>query len=102
MKNIRINLIITSVALAVTALLLIQFFQVSQLFDKKINQLHDKTVALVERTTLLYDKANNMNRYLPLSQNDFGIEYKEILKEEFKNLLAVNESVDIKETNVIF
>lgn len=101
MKNIRINLIITSVALAVTALLLIQFFQVSQLFDKKINQLHDKTVALVERTTFLYDKANNMNRYLPLSQNDFGIEYKEILKEEFKNLLAVNESVDIKDTNVI-
>ena len=101
MKHIRINFIITLVALAVTALLVIQFFQVMQLYDKKSDQLHDKTVSLVERSTLLYDKVNNLNQYLNLSQKDFGSEYKEILKQEFKDLLAVNESVEVKDTNLI-
>lgn len=101
MKNIRINLIITLVAVAVMALLLIQFFQVTQLYDKKSDQLRDKTISLAERTVLLYDKANDYNRYLSLNQKDFGEEYKQILKEEFKNLLAVNKSIDIKDTNLI-
>jgi two-component system phosphate regulon sensor histidine kinase PhoR len=101
-KRIRINLIISSVAVAVLALLLIQYFQVSQLYDKKSDQLHNTTLALVERTALIYDKANNLNRYLSLSQKDFGQEYKEILKEEFKNLLSLNESIDIKDTSLTY
>lgn len=101
MKRIRINLIISSVALAVLALLMIQFFQITQLYDKKSNQLHDSTLALVERTTLIYDKANNLNRYLSLSQKDFGQEYKEILKEEFKKLLSLKDSVEIQDTSIV-
>ncbi len=101
MKSIRINLIITLVAFAVLALLIIQFFQVIQLFNRKSDQLHQNTVSVLERTTLIYDKANNLNRYLSLSQKDFGEEYKEILKEEFKKLRSFREFIDIKDTNIV-
>lgn len=101
MKRIRINLIITLVALAVVALLVIQFFQMAEVYNRKSSQLHDKTVSLLEKTALSYDKANNLDRYLSISQKDFGQEYKDLLKEEFKNLLDINESIDIKDTNLV-
>ena len=101
MKRIRINLIITLVAFAVLALLMIQFLQVAQLYNRKSDQLHHNTIAVIERTTLIYDKANNLNRYLSLSQKDFGQEYKEILKEEFKKLRSFNESIHIQDTNIV-
>lgn len=101
MKRIRINLIITLVAFAVLALLIIQFLQVAQLYNRKSDQLHHNTIAVLERTTLIYDKANNLNRYLSLSQKDFGQEYKEILKEEFKKLRSFNDKISIKDTNIV-
>lgn len=101
MKRIRINLIITLVTFAVLALLIIQFLQIAQLYNRKSDQLHHNTIAVLERTTLVYDKANNLNRYLSLSQKDFGQEYKEILKEEFKKLRTFNENINIKDTNIV-
>lgn len=89
------------VALAVVALLVIQFFQMAEVYDRKSTQLHDSTVGLLERSALSYDKANNLNRYLSISQKDFGQEYKDLLKEEFKNLFDINESINLKDTNLL-
>ena len=54
----------------------------------------------LERISLSHEKAEDIRRYLEVANKDFGIQYKDLLKEEFKNLLSVEESISIRDTSI--
>lgn len=101
MKKIRINLIFTLVSLAVLALLLIQFFQIGQIYDRKASQFTSKSITLAERVALIYEKEDNLKNYISVVDKNLSKEYKEMLKKEFQHLLAPKETISIKDTNLI-
>ena len=101
MKKIRINLIVVLVSFAVLALLVIQFFQTAQLYDRKSTQFKAKVVTLLDRVAIRHEKAEDIRKYMNAVSKDLSGQYKEILKKEFQNLLDAQESVVIKDTFVI-
>jgi two-component system, OmpR family, phosphate regulon sensor histidine kinase PhoR len=100
MRKIRINFIVLLVTLAMVALLLIQFFQTAQLYDRKSTEFKASVETLLERIAVRHEKANDIRRYLHTVNKEFSGQYKDILKKEFQNLLAAQESVNIKDTTV--
>jgi two-component system phosphate regulon sensor histidine kinase PhoR len=98
MIKIRINLVITAVWIAMLALLLIQVFQTLQLYDRKSDDFKSKINTALERIALRYEKAEDIQRYSSLMNKDVSGQYKDVLKEEFKNLFEVKESIAIKDT----
>lgn len=83
------------------ALLLIQFFQTAQLYDRKSTEFKGKVKTLLERIAIRHEKADDIRKYMHVMNRDFSGQYKDILKEEFQNLLAAKGSVSIKDTTLI-
>ncbi len=98
MRKIRINWIVGIVAIAMISLLLIQFYQVSQQYDRKSEQFKDKVKTLIERIAIRHEKAIELRKYMHVVNKDFSPEYKDILKKEFQNLLTAEESITIRDT----
>lgn len=101
MKKIRINLIVVLVSIAVLALLVIQFFQTAQLYDRKSTQFKAKVTTLLERVVIRHEKAEDIRNYMHVVSKDFSGQYREILKKEFQSLLSAQESVSIKDTTML-
>lgn len=89
------------VTVAMVALLLIQFFQTAQLYDRKSTEFKGKVKTSLERIAIRHEKADDIRKYMHVMNRDFSGQYKDILKEEFQNLLAAKGSVNIKDTTVI-
>ncbi len=98
MRKIRINWIVGIVAIAMVSLLLIQFYQVSQQYDRKSEEFKDKVKTLIERIAIRHEKAIELRKYMHVVNKDFSPEYKDILKKEFQNLLTAEESITIRDT----
>lgn len=101
MKKIRINLIVVLVSVAVLALLIIQFFQTAQLYDRKSTQFKANAKTFIEKVVIKHEKAEDIRKFMQVVNKDFSGQYKEILKKEFQNLLAAQESVSIKDTTIL-
>lgn len=100
MKKIKVNLILVLVISAMLALLFIQAFQTVQLFDRKTTEFNSKAQVILERIALRHEKAEEIRHYMQLANKDLNIRYKDILKEEFKNLLSAKESISIEDTSI--
>jgi two-component system, OmpR family, phosphate regulon sensor histidine kinase PhoR len=98
MIKIRINLVITAVWIAMLALLLIQVYQTVQLYDRKSEDFKSKVDTSIERTAIRHEKSEDMRRYMALLNKDFSGQYQDVLREEFKNLFEVKESIAIRDT----
>jgi two-component system, OmpR family, phosphate regulon sensor histidine kinase PhoR len=83
------------------ALLIIQLFQTVQLYDRKSTQFKNQVQTLLERIAVHHEKADDIRKYLQVVNKDFSGQYKDILKKEFQNLLAAQESISIKDTTVL-
>lgn len=101
MIKIRINLVITAVWIAMFALLLIQIYQTVQLYDRKSDDFKSKVNTVIERISLRHEKAEDIRRQLALMNKDFSGQYQNILREEFKNLFEVKESISIRDTALL-
>lgn len=101
MIKIRINLVITAVWIAMFALLLIQIYQTVQLYDRKSDDFKSKVNTAIERISLKHEKAEDYRRQLALMNKDFSGQYQDILREEFKNLFEVKESISIRDTALL-
>lgn len=101
MKNFRFSFVTISVAIALFSLVIIQVFQVVQLYDRKNFQFKRKLSTSLERIALQHEKAEDMRRYMQIVNKDFSGQYKDILKEEFQNLLSLQESISIKDTSIL-
>ena len=82
------------------ALLVIQSFQTAQLYDRKSTQFKSKVNTTLERIAIRHEKAEDIRRYMHIVNRDFSGQYKDILKEEFQNLLSSQESISIQDTSI--
>ena len=101
MRKIRVNVVVAVVTIALLALLIIQVIQTLQLYDRKSTQFKNNLSTSLERIAIRHEKAEDMRRYLHIVNHDFSGQYKNILKEEFKHLLAAKESISIHDTTLV-
>lgn len=101
MIKIRINLVITAVWIAMLALLLIQVYQTIQLYDRKSDDYKAKLKTCSERIALVHERLEDVDRLSDLMSQDVSLQYKDVLKEEFKNLFEVKESISIHDTSFV-
>lgn len=100
MKRIRVNFIIILVVAAMLALLLIQAFQTSALYDQKSGEFRERLNTTLDRIALTHEKADDIRRYMHVVDRDFSGKYKDILKEEFQNLLSSKQEIAIRDTAI--
>jgi two-component system phosphate regulon sensor histidine kinase PhoR len=100
MGKIRINLVVTAVWIAMLALLLIQIYQTIQLYDRKSDDFKAKLKTTTERIALVHQRMEDANRYISMMSRDVKSQYQDVLKEEFKNLFEVQESISIRDTTL--
>lgn len=100
MRKIRVNVVVAVVTIALLALLIIQVIQTLQLYDRKSTQFENNLSTSLERIAIRHEKAEDMRKYLHIVNHDFSGQYKNILKEEFKHLLAAKESISIQDTAI--
>ena len=81
-------------------MLVIQAFQTAQLYDRKTTQLETNLSTSLERIANRHEKAEDIRRYMHIVNRDFTGQYKDILKEEFKDLVSAEEAISIKDTVV--
>ncbi len=100
-KKIRVSYIVILVVFAMIALLLIQAFQTSQLYHKKSTQFRNEVETALERIAVRHEKAEDVRKFLNIANTNFSGNYKDILKEEFQNLLSAQESIAIRDTAIM-
>ena len=100
MKQIRVNIVVILLAVSVLSLLIIQTFQVIQLYERKTIQFNNNLRTTLERIALRHEKAEDIRKYLHIVNHDFSGQYKDILKKEFQDLLSVKESISIQDTTL--
>ncbi|MCO5260291.1 MAG: HAMP domain-containing histidine kinase [Crocinitomicaceae bacterium] len=98
MGKIRVNIVIVFVVVAVISLMLIQAYQTKQMFDKKSHQFTEKVQTTLERIAVRHEKAEDIRRFFDIANTNFSGHYKDILKEEFQQLLAPKETIIVKDT----
>lgn len=102
MKRIRLNTLSILLSLSVISLLIIQSFQIIQLYDRKDSQFNQNANDCLKRIAFHHEKAEDLRRYLQIVNRDFSGQYREILKDEFKEILSAQETISIRDTTVIF
>lgn len=100
MQRIRVNFIRLLVGAALIALLVIQVVQTIQLYRQKHNEFGERFKTTLDRISLQHEKAEDIRHYMLLADNDFSGQYRDILKEEFQNLLSAKESISIQDTAI--
>ncbi|MBL4861421.1 MAG: hypothetical protein JKY09_00175, partial [Crocinitomicaceae bacterium] len=100
MKQIRVNFILVLLVAAMLALLFIQSVQTGQLYDRKSTEFNERFSTTMERIAMRHEKAEDIRRYLHIANKNFSVQYKDILKEEFKTLLSAEESISIEDTSI--
>lgn len=100
MRRIRVNFILILVVAAMLALLVIQAFQTSALYNQKSAEFMEHLKTTMERIALSHEKADDIRRYMHVADRNFSGKYKDILKEEFQNLLSSREEISIRDTTI--
>ena len=80
------------------ALLVIQAFQTAELYSRKSNEFSKRFAVTMERIALRHEKAEDIRRYMHVIDRDFSGKYKDILREEFQNMISSQESISIRDT----
>ena len=88
------------VVVAMIALLVIQAFQSVQLYDRESTEFGERMKTTLDRIAIRHEKADDIRRYMSLGNKDFNVQYRDILKEEFKSMLAVEETIAIQDTSI--
>ncbi len=101
MDKIRVNVIIVFVVAAMVALLVIQAVHTNELYRHQSKQFEEKVNTTLDRMALRHEKAEDVRKFFQVANTNFNGQYKDILKEEFQNLLATKETITIKDT-IIF
>ncbi len=100
MRKIRVNFILVLLIAALLALLVVQAIQTAQVYDRKSTEFAERFSTTLDRIALRHEKAEDIRRYMLLADNDFSGQYKDVLKQEFQNLLSAQESISIQDTAI--
>ncbi len=98
MKRIKLKNIAFLISIATLVLVFLQLYQAYQLYEKKSEELKSHIENVLSKVAIRHEKASDMLRYTRFFGKDFSGQYKQALKQEFRNLLPVKESVSIKDT----
>lgn len=101
MRRIRVSFILVLLISSLLALLIVQAFQTVELYKKKSNQFSERFATTMETIALKHQRAEEMRRYMHVIDKDFSGKYKDILKEEFKEMISTDETISIKDTSII-
>ncbi|NCA22531.1 MAG: hypothetical protein EBS86_15525, partial [Crocinitomicaceae bacterium] len=101
MKKIRLSIATVLLATSVLSLIIIQTFQMLQLYERKNTQFRHNLNNCLDKIAFRHEKAEDYRRYMNIVNKDFSGHYKDVLKQEFKNLLPVQESISIHDTSII-
>ncbi len=99
-RKIRVNLIWVLVVTAMLALMMIQVFQTAQLYDRTSTRFKNNMSTSLERIAIRHEKAEDIRRYMHIVNRDFSGQYKDILKQEFQQMLSAQESINIHDTTI--
>ncbi len=99
--KIRRKFVLTAVWIAMISLFTIQIFQVLQLYDRKSDDYKAKLETALERIALKHERLEDVRRFSDIMNRDVSSQYKDVLKEEFKNLFEVKESISIRDTTIL-
>lgn len=99
--KIRRKYVLTAVWIAMLSLFTIQIFQVLQLYDRKSDDYRAKLKTALERIALKHERLEDVHRFSEIMNRDVSNQYKDVLKEEFKNLFEVKESISIRDTTIL-
>lgn len=101
MNKIRFSLASVFLVVSVLCLLIIQGFQVVQLYDRKTTQFKNSVHNCLDKIAFRHEKAEDLRRYLYIVNHDFSGHYRDVLRQEFKNLISANESIAIEDTSLL-
>jgi two-component system phosphate regulon sensor histidine kinase PhoR len=100
MKKFNLSIASVLLAISVLSLFIIQTFQMIQLYDRKTIQFKHNLHNCLDKIAFHHEKAEDFKRYTQIVNHDFSGHYKDVLKQEFRNLIATDESIAIHDTSV--
>lgn len=98
MRRLSLNYIIILISSALLVLVGLQLFQAKKLFDQTSYEVYAHIDNMLSKVAIRHEKAADFKRYTSLFDKDFSGQYKSALKQEFQNLVPVQESVSIRDT----
>jgi two-component system phosphate regulon sensor histidine kinase PhoR len=98
MKKVRLSIASVLLIISVLSLIIIQTFQMIQLYERKNIQFRQNLNNCLDKIAFRHEKAEDYKRYMNIINKDFSGQYKDALKQEFKNLMPIQESISIHDT----
>ena len=101
MRTKQINLAVILLALSMLSLLIVQSFQLYLNYDQKKKELASEIITFQNKIAFKHEKAEDYRRYMKIINQDFSLEYQDILKSEFQSLTASKKSVSVSDTTIV-
>jgi len=101
MRTKQINLALILLALSMLSLLIVQSFQLYLNYDQKKKELASEIITFQNKIAFKHEKAEDYRRYMKIINQDFSLDYQDILKSEFQSLTASKESVSVSDTTIV-
>ena len=87
LKKNKISLAVILLALSSVSLIIVQTYQLHYTYNQKSKELNEKIQYFQDKISFRHEKAEDYRKYMNIVNDDFSIQYKEILKTEFENLV---------------
>lgn len=100
LKKNKISLAVLLLALSIVSLFIVQSYQLHYNYNRKSKELNEKIQSFQDKISFRHEKAEDYRKYMNIVNDDFSVQYREILKTEFENLLPT-QNITITDT-VIF
>ncbi len=100
LKKNKISLAVLLLALSIVSLIIVQAYQLHYNYNRKSKELNEKIQSFQDKISFRHEKAEDYRKYLNIVNDDFSVQYREILKTEFENLVPI-QNITITDT-VIF
>ena len=101
MRTKQINLAVILLALSMLSLLIVQSFQLYSKYYQKKKELSSEIIAFQNQIAYKHEKAEDYRRYMQIINQDFSLQYQDILKSEFQSLTSSNASVSVSDTLIL-
>ena len=98
MKKIKLPYIVVLISSALLFLVGLQLKNALDLFDQTNEEFETHIQNVLSKIAIRHEKASDFRRYTSMFKGDISGQYKNALKQEFQNLVPVEESVSIKDT----
>ena len=81
-------------------MIIVQSYQLYHTYHRKSKELNDNIMSFQDKISFRHEKAEDYRRYMNIVNEDFSVQYKDILKAEFENLVPTQD-ITIHDTVII-